>query len=212
MDADFWHQRWENRHIGFDQARPNTLLVKYFGQLDLKKGSRVFVPLTGKTIDVAWLLSQGFKVVGAELNEIAVQELFEMLNLEPEVSDLGDLKLYHAPDIHLFVGDIFQLNAETLKKVNAIYDRAALVALPYKMRKDYTSHLIKITNQAPQLLIVFEYDQSQMPGPPFSVSEKEIQEHYSDAYEVALLQDFPIPGGLKGKAVASEIAWLLGGK
>ncbi len=83
MNPEFWLEKWAQRQIGFNQSSPNLLLVKHFHSLNLESGSRIFVPLTGKTIDVAWLLSQGFEVMGVELSETAVKELFEELSVEP---------------------------------------------------------------------------------------------------------------------------------
>jgi len=64
MNHDFWHQRWATNQIGFHESAANPMLVKHFEQLNLPKGSRVFLPLCGKTLDIAWLLKSGNQVVG----------------------------------------------------------------------------------------------------------------------------------------------------
>ena len=86
---------------------------------------------------------------------------------------------------------------------------AALVALPKNVRGRYTKHLMQITNNAPQLLVSFDYDQTVMPGPPFSISNAELVEHYGNSYDLQLLASASIPGGLKGKCPATENLWLL---
>ena len=96
-----------------------------------------------------------------------------------------------------------------LGPVDAIYDRAALVALPKEMRDRYTEHLVQITENAPQLVIAYEYDQSVVNGPPFSVSQDEVRRHYTDSYNLTLLATADVPGGLKGKCSATEHVWLL---
>ena len=96
-----------------------------------------------------------------------------------------------------------------LGPVNAIYDRAALVALPEEMRNRYTTHLTEITDKAPQLLVSYEYDQNLMAGPPFSISKEEVNQHYRDSYDLTLIVSTNIPGGLKGKCPAKENVWLL---
>ena len=209
MEKAFWLKKWQSNEIGFHNPEAHGLLVKYFGRLALKPGSRVFVPLCGKTLDIGWLLEQGCSVCGAELSEDAVIQLFEQLAIEPEVEEAGALRRYSGPAIDVFVGDIFQLASESLGPVDAIYDRAALVALPEGMRHQYTQHLIRLTNAAAQLLITFEYDQQRMPGPPFCVSDREVEEHYSGDYRLALLESVDVPGGLKGKCPAQEKVWLL---
>lgn len=209
MEPSFWHQRWKLGEIAFHEGQTNSLLVKNFRMLNLVTGSRVFVPLCGKTQDIAWLLNQGYQVVGAELSEIAVKELFEDLDIKPAVSKVGASIHYQGKNIDIFVGDIFDLTAGDLKLVDAVYDRAALVALPEKMRYQYAAHLIKITAAAPQLIICFEYDQRVMDGPPFSISAKEIMRHYDSSYSLSLLESSEVEGGLKGKAMATEMVWLL---
>ena len=210
MQPNFWQNRWEtNDIIGFHEKEANASLVKHFKELSLKKGRRVFIPLCGKTRDIAWLLSNGYRVAGAELIEIAIEQLFAELGVKPKISKLGPTKHYSAKDIDIFVGDIFNLTKETLGPIDAIYDRAAIVALPEDMRKRYTKHLMEITNQAPQLLLSFDYDQKQMEGPPFSVSNEEIRRHYDRSYQLTLLATTDIPGGLKGKCAAKENVWLL---
>jgi len=209
MDSNFWHQLWESNDIGFHQRAVNPLLAEYFNTLSLADSSRLFIPLCGKTLDIAWLLSKGYRVAGAELNKPAVEQLFSELGVEPRVSKLGKLDCYSAENIDIFVGDIFDLSAEVLGDVDAIYDRAALVALPEAMRKNYRDHLLEITNIAPQLLLTFEYDQTVMQGPPFSISANDIKRYYSDIYTLSLLKQIEVPGGLKGQCAASETIWLL---
>jgi thiopurine S-methyltransferase len=209
MEARFWHQKWEKGDIGFHQREVNAFLTEHFETLKLSKGDRVFLPLCGKTRDFAWLLASGYRVVGAELSELAINELFNDLGVEPAISRVETLTRYCAKDIDLFVGDIFDVSAEVLGPVDAVYDRAALVALPANMRNQYTSHLMKITNAAPQLLICYEYNQQLMDGPPFSVSEAEVKHHYASAYQLKRLESKDVAGGFKGKVASIETAWLL---
>lgn len=209
MEASFWHNKWQRGEIAFHQSQANPLLVAHFEALNLPKGSRVFLPLCGKTLDIAWLLAGGYQVVGAELSEIAIDELFQSLGLQPKITKVGALIHYSAENIDLFVGDIFALAAEYLGPVNAIYDRAAIVALPADTRKQYASHILNITQAAPQLVIAYEYDQSLVDGPPFSVCEAELKQHYGATYDLAALETREVEGGMKGKAASTETAWLL---
>ncbi|QOY55262.1 thiopurine S-methyltransferase [Candidatus Sulfurimonas marisnigri] len=209
MQADYWHNLWETNEIGFHQGDTNPFLLEFFSQLKLKSNSRVFIPLCGKTLDISWMLKEGYRVVGVELNESAVKELFRTLSVEPKLKEIGSLTLYSAKDIDIFVGDIFNLNKEILGSVDAIYDRAALVALPKEMRIEYTSHLMDITSSAPQFLINFEYEQRLKEGPPFSISKTEVQNHYSKFYDIKLLKSFKIEGGGFAKINAYENIWLL---
>lgn len=209
MEPDFWHQKWKNNIIGFHKDEANPLLVNHFASLTLAQANRVFVPLCGKTLDIAWLMQQGHRVVGVELSEIAVKQLFEQLNITPTINQQASLMHYSADNIDIFVGDIFHLTKMILGVVDLIYDRAALVALPLEMRQRYSKQLIEITDSAPQLLITFEYDQRLHSGPPFAISNQEINQHYQQAYDITLLASEEVKGGLKGQCAAVEHVWLL---
>ncbi len=209
MDPDFWHHRWETNQIGFHEGETNALLESYFGRLGLDPGIRIFIPLCGKTRDIAWLLSQGYRVAGAELSATAIRQLFEELGLTPAITAFGSINRYSAPDIDIFVGDVFQMTAEMLGPVDAVYDRAALVALPDDMRNRYARHLMAVTGSAPQFLICFAYDQALTEGPPFSVPAAEVQRLYEDRYEIVNAVSTALPSGLKGQVKATEEVWLL---
>lgn len=211
MDANFWHQRWQDNQIGFHQSEANPLLVSYFDKLSLGQGSRVFVPLCGKTLDIGWLLSNGYRVAGAELSELAIRQLFEELGVAPEIEIMegGNVKHYRAPDLDIFVGDIFDVTRQLLGPIDAIYDRAALIALPEDMRIRYAQHLIEITDNAPQLLITLEYDQNLRDGPPFSIGDEAVRQYYKDCYDLSPLTRVDAVEGLRGVEAVQENVWLL---
>ncbi|MGC3974113.1 MAG: thiopurine S-methyltransferase [Nitrospira sp.] len=169
----------------------------------------LFLPLCGKTLDIGWLLSRGYQVAGAELSAVAIGELFAELGLIPTITKVGALDHYHAPQLDVFVGDIFHVTPELLGPVDAVYDRAALVALPRDTRARYVTHLMTLTAHAPQLLISFEYDQQAMEGPPFSVTTAEVQQQYGERYDISVLTSLDVPGGLKGRCPATERVYVL---
>lgn len=212
MDADFWQNRWATNKIVFHEKDGNKLLARHFDVIEMPADARYFVPLCGKTGDIARLLSKGYRVVGIELAETAILQLFQELGVVPAYSEVGSLKHYSAESLDIFVGDFFDLTAEVLGAVDAVYDRAALVALPVDMRPRYSAHLASITQHAKQMLITFEYEQNDMDGPPFDVDENEVHTHYADAYEIELIRRIDIPGGLKGLVKANETVWLLTSK
>ena len=209
MDAHFWHERWESNTIGFHEGKPNELLATHFDTLAVPQGGRVFVPLCGKTRDIHWLLSQGYRVAGAELSERAVVQLFQELGFEPGIDVRGATTHYYAENLDVYVGDIFDLSPEILGRVDAIYDRAALVALPEAMRKAYRAHLHTLCGSAPQLLLTLEYEAGLIPGPPFSIAEEEVHGHYGSAYAVRAIESQYVPDGLQGKYPVTERAWIL---
>ena len=210
MEHAFWHNRWATNQIGFHEPQVNPLLVEHFAALALPPGSRLLLPLCGKTLDIAWLLAAGHRVVGVELSELAVQQLFAELAATPRIQVLNDaLKRYETDELTVFVGDIFALSRDLLGPVDAIYDRAALVALPATMRPRYAAHLSEISACAPQLLISFDYQQSQLPGPPFAVPAAELAALYGQRYQLQQLARQALAGGLKGQCPADEVVWRL---
>ncbi|TCK29074.1 thiopurine S-methyltransferase [Ancylobacter aquaticus] len=209
MDPDFWHKQWEANEIAFHEGAANPLLVRHFSALGVHPGARVFVPLCGKSHDLHWLLAHGFTVAGAELSRLAVEQLFTELGVAPEISEIGPLERFAAEGITVFVGDIFDLTRDVLGPVDAIYDRAALVALPEAMRERYAGHLVHLTHSARQLLITFDYDQSLTVGPPFAVDEHEVRRLYGAPYHPSLLEKHPLKGGIRGKEPVVEDVWKL---
>ncbi len=209
MHPEFWRQKWERNEIAFHDSEFNSLLLKHFDKLSLNKGSRVFIPLCGKTRDISWFLRNGFRVAGAELSGLAVDQLFEELGVKPKKSPAGALVRHSAGNIDIFQGNIFDLTGSDLGPVQAVYDRAALVALPEAMRVEYSRHILDITGNAPQLLICYAYDQALMDGPPFSISADEVRKHYGGTHEPILVETRMVPGGLRGQIPAGENAWIL---
>lgn len=209
MEPNFWHERWARREIAFHEGEANAALVAHFGALGLAPGARILVPLCGKTRDIAWLLEHGHRVAGVELSPVAIGELFAELNITPTLTEEGPLTHHQAADLDIWVGDLFDLTAERLGEVDAIYDRAALVALPETLRGRYTAHLMALTRTAPQLLMTYEYDQQAHAGPPFSIQEEEVRDRYEGAYHLRMLAREPVEGGLKGNIPAASAAWLL---
>ncbi len=209
MEAEFWKAKWDANDIGFHADATNPHLLAHFDALELDAGSRILLPLCGKTLDIAWLLSRGYRVAGIELVEPAVLQLFDELGVEPVVSEHGPVRRFAAGTLDIYAGDIFDVDAQLLGPVDAVYDRAALVALPENVRADYTAHLREISANAPQLLVAYVYDQALAAGPPFSVSDEEVSRHYAGHYRLQRLAAEPVPGGLKGKYPAEEHVWLL---
>lgn len=185
MDSAFWIERWEQRQIGFHQDTVNTHLESFWHRLGLEPGSAVFVPLAGKTLDMLWLRGMGHSVAAVELSPIAVEEFFAENRLEEEVTAEGAFQTHYCDGVKILRGDFFQLRPEQLGRVDAVYDRAALVALPPPMRKAYAEHLKSLLPRHAQILLVtMEYTQHEMDGPPFSVGSEEVRALYADAYEI----------------------------
>jgi thiopurine S-methyltransferase len=188
MDPQFWRERWQNGEIGFHQAQVNVDLRVLWPRLHCPPAAPVFVPLCGKSPDMVWLRAQGHKVIGIELSELAVASFFAEQKLQPHREAAGPLQRWSAPGYELYVGDFFDLGAEPLAAVQALYDRAALIALPAPLRERYARHLsATLPGGCKMLLLTMDYPQEQMAGPPFAVAESEVRSLFGGDFSVQLL-------------------------
>lgn len=180
MHADFWHERWQRNQIGFHQQSFNPYLQQYWPALGAAAGSRVFVPLCGKSGDMLWLRAQGHEVIGVELSPLAVAAFFEENGLAASVRTQGPFEVHEVDGLAIYCGDVFALAPDDLAGVDAMYDRAALIALPPAMRPVYAAKLRQLLPSGTRtLLVAIEYDQAEMDGPPFSVPETEVHALYA---------------------------------
>ncbi|MYH89513.1 MAG: thiopurine S-methyltransferase, partial [Gammaproteobacteria bacterium] len=76
MEPEFWHQRWSENRLGFHQQKINSRLRKFWPGLGIPRGTGVFVPLCGKSLDMLWLAEQGYRVLGIELSRAACEAFF----------------------------------------------------------------------------------------------------------------------------------------
>lgn len=181
VEESFWRERWENKQIGFHEGKPNEQLAACWSGLDLAKGSRVLVPLAGKARDLEWLAEEGHQVVGVELVLDAIRGYFEDrdLDLTAAKTSLGGRDAYVADRVTLVHADMLTVTPEELGAFDAIYDRAALVALEPSTRARYVAACRALLRaSAPTLLISFSYD-ADLSGPPWSIDEAEVRELFS---------------------------------
>lgn len=180
MEPAFWQQRWADNQIGFHQAQVNPYLQTYWPQLQLAPGSRVLVPMCGKSLDLAWLAGQGHRVLGVELSRRAVEDFFREHGLEAEVRQQGAFEVWRSGDVQLWCGDFFALRAEDVADCVGLYDRAAVIALPVQMRARYMQLLSGLLPaNCRGLVVTLEYDQSLLAGPPFSVRDEELRQGFA---------------------------------
>lgn len=185
MQPEFWHDRWRTGQIGFHQSAVDRHLKQYWPDLGLANGSRVFVPLCGKSLDLLWLCEQGHSVTGVEISTVALESFCMEHGVPAKRRILADFDVYEATRLQLFRGDFFALTPELLGPILTVYDRAALISWTPQMRKAYVEHITSLTSAGAEiLLITMEYPQATMTGPPFSVGADEVQQLYAKDYEI----------------------------
>ncbi len=81
----------------------------------------------------------------------------------------------------------------TLENHDAVYDRAALIALPTEARRRYVQKMLSLIEPHAQIfLITFIYNESEMQGPPFSVDENEVKKYFGEKYNILELYKEPV--------------------
>jgi thiopurine S-methyltransferase len=109
--------------------------------------------------------------------------------VQPQISEEGAFKVYRHAQISLYCGDFFAMTAEQLGRCDLFYDRAALIALPEPMRQRYVTHLGSLLQaRGHGLLVTLDYLQTLMPGPPFAVSEGEVNGFGAAGWQIELLE------------------------
>ena len=199
MDAAFWEQRWQEGRIGFHQDRPTPLLEQHWNAVGAPPGSRVLVPLCGKSLDMAWLAARGHRVLGVELSALAVRQFFDEQGLAPKVFESASGLHHRAGAIEIVQGDAFALDVALLADCAAVFDRAALIALPADLRRRYAGSVYaRLPAGCRGLLVTLEYPQTEKDGPPFSVDAGEVASLFDDAWDASLLERRDILGDNPG--------------
>ena len=188
MQPEFWRERWRTGQIGFHKSAVDSRLTQHWRHLGLAAGSRVFVPLCGKSLDLEWLRERGHFVTGVELSAVALELLCMERGIPAKRRTQGRFDIYEAPNLRLFCGDFFALTAELLGDVAALYDRAALISWAPELRARYVEHIAALTRPGTQtLLLTLEYSQTQMSGPPFCVDADEVVRLYARHHAIQQL-------------------------
>jgi thiopurine S-methyltransferase len=188
LQPEFWRERWRTGQIGFHQPAVDGRLTQHWPGLELAGGSRVFVPLCGKSLDLEWLRERGHVVAGVELSAVALESFCLEHGVPARRRAQGRFDVYEAANLRLFCGDFFALTPALLGDVAALYDRAALISWAPELRARYVEHIAALTRRGTQtLLLTLEYPQVQMRGPPFNVGADEVVRLYAGHHAISEL-------------------------
>lgn len=178
MQAEFWLKRWQEENISFHLAGVHPLLKKFHQQIFSgcsTTNSQVFVPLCGKTNDLRFLSQLNHPVLGCEISLKAVKDFFSEQEIEYTTQPELDFQAFCSNNLKILQGDYFKLVPDQLDQCSAIYDRAALIAMPEGLKQAYVEKIKSLFEKANMLLITLEYPEHEFQGPPFSVVEQGVE-------------------------------------
>lgn len=187
----------------------NPHLQKYNDLLfENDESNRIFVPLCGKSVDMAFLATNPkvSHVVGIDIIKQAAEDFAEehpalsMKKFQSEEScdATSTGSIFHGDDITIIVDDLFNLlqmeNEDRAKYItlgstvsylfDSIYDRASMVAIDPSLRNDYAAYMGNILRPGGIMLLVtldrrkVTNDAAKRDGPPFSIDESEVRQLY----------------------------------
>lgn len=195
MEHEYWLQRWREGRTGWHHEAVMPLLEQHWGALGVTRGTRVLVPLCGKSLDMLWLAQQGLHVLGVEISPLAMEAFLAENHLhaiKAEAADGMHYRITNAPgdgDIEIINGDVFGIAPGVFEECHAFYDRAALIAFPAPMRDRLLREVYaRLPAGARGLLITLDYPANEMEGPPFSVDEAEVHRLFDTQWDIRQME------------------------
>lgn len=194
--ANEWLDRWRQGRIGFHREQTHPSLVRYWPLLGVTPGTKVLVPLCGKSLDMRWLGQHDHPVLGIEFAPEAIEQFVAAGPGEVSRYRQDGFEVCRQGNVELWCGDFFHFHIEQAAEIGAFYDRAALISLPPATRQRYAFHLAQlIPPGARGLLISLTRAPGDDNGPPFSVTAEELRELFEPNFQVTHLEDGePEPG------------------
>ena len=202
-----WRNRWEGaangtQTLGWHIPEPHHALVKFLDQL--LPGDReptqtsVLFPLSGKSIDLGFLASVGYRVVGVEAVPLANTALLAGFGDEAPPRPLKSnftVRTALSPEydnITVVEGDFCAYGAAANEQAvgrahDAAFDRGALVAVRPEDREAYARALTSVLAPGARVLLVaVEHDpfSGGSLGPPFEVTAADMRSLYGAAFEI----------------------------
>lgn len=190
METEYWLKRWREGRTGWHRPEVMPLLVQHWPALNVPRGSRVLVPLCGKSLDMLWLAEQGMHVLGVDVSPIAIESFLAENQLHARTRSTVEGTLYEVTntpggEIQIINGDAFEVDPAAIAQCNALYDRAALIAMPPPMRRRLVDELyMQLPAGSAGLLITLVYPENEMQGPPFSVDDAEVHDLFGKHWQV----------------------------
>lgn len=208
-----WQDAWEAGRTGFHKEEVHQLLTKYFDQLFPTGNGRLFVPLCGKSVDMKWLSGKGVSVVGLDAVRMSLEQFFSEQGLKYTASKVsalgGEAEVFKTEDgkISLYCADLFKFSKDIEGTFDAVWDRGSLVAINREDVPMYVSIIKSLLKPGGICLHEsFEYDPSEMKGPPHTMTESRLRELFEPECSVQRLEEKQLS---MWKVDAKSVGWLI---
>lgn len=179
MSKAFWQEIWQQESQGFHEGKPNDFLVRHAERFN--DASRILVPLCGRSHDLRYLAERGHDVTGVELIEDAARGFFSAQGLAVTERVHEGKLLLESGNLRIFVSDILAVRPETFGRFDAVYDRAAAVALPEEIRQQYAQTMQRLLTPEGAMLLITFVDPERTTGPPFAIDQRGVERMYPGA-------------------------------
>lgn len=186
-----WLDRWREGRIGFHRSDTHPALVRHWPLLGVRPGTKVLVPLCGKSLDMRWLARHDHPVLGIEFAEEAIEQFVTEGTGNVSRYQQGPFAICRQGSVELWCGDFFHFHIDQAAEIGAFYDRAALIALPPATRQRYAFHLAQLLLPGSRGLLISlsRAPGDEAAGPPFHVPAEEIHELFAPNFLVTHLED-----------------------
>jgi thiopurine S-methyltransferase len=187
MQQGYWADRWRADQIGFHVAEVNRRLLAHAHRLP-PPPAPLLVPLCGKSQDLAWLADRGHPVLGVEFVEQAARAFFAERGVEPQVGRAGPHLSLSTGGVTIVVADFFAVDPALVGRFPAVWDRAALIAVPPEQQRPYLERLRALVADDGRVLLV-TYDHDLPGGPPYPVSGGDVERLSAGLFTPEPLED-----------------------
>ena len=200
-DAEFWRQRWRDGQTGWDQGKAHADLAMLESVArargHLTQGARILEPAAGRAHASAALARLGYDVTA--------------FDVAPEAMAAAAAEHGVLPGLTLMVADALVVRPSWLGAFAAVYDRAALCALPPELRPTYIATLHAHLREGGALLTIpfteirAEPDGTTRAGPPFALAARDFATLLAPLFTLELVVEREVPGPDR---IAKEAAML----
>ena len=147
-----WLEKWKKAEIPWHKPEVDNNVQRHLEELTQGQPSAsILVTWCGKSVDMPWLCSQGYNVVGIELSAVAVRQFFEENKIPYSTSvttqaNGEEFVVYQAQDrkLTIFLGDYYKLTPDLAGTFEAIWDNNAFGSSPPADRLQYISVLASL--------------------------------------------------------------------